>query len=284
MVKFSFLLILSLSFVLLDAGCGPRGHAQKNDTVLNAYRLIDDQRTDEAIAVLETALVNDRNNYEFKVVLASAYAHKAGIRIQKLVPAVVQINKVNKLDRSPQDRKKLSVENAMALDIALLLNRFSAVFEAYASIPSVAEDQIIYLRHAIDLLNGTGAQIKPEDVVYRVALEIVLFKSALTQAVVGPSAEQTNGQGVCLVNLTPLNASIVRLGKLLIDIYNDIGFINPRQAVGMKGQAEEVANAVSNMTIATTSVTVLDEAASMFLKRAAEESGFGKIVQCQGGN
>jgi NRPS condensation-like uncharacterized protein len=73
------------------------------------------------------------------------------------------------------------------------------------------------------------------------------------------------------------------MGKLLIDIYNDIGFANPKQAVDMRKMAEQTSDSVTNLTIATTTVTVLDEAANIFLRQAAIQNGFGKIIKC-GGN
>ncbi len=280
-------LVLSLAFSALF-GCGTKSESQQNDNVLKAYRLIDEQRTDEAIELLETSLTQDPSNTEYKKVLASAYAHKAGIKIQKLVPALNQSDKLKKLnDKLPELASSQSTTekvNAGALNIALLLTRFAGFFEAYASVPMVDNSQAAYLTHAIYLLNDIGSQIKQEDVLYRAVLEIVLFKHILSDGLIGEFiAPKTKDEQTCRIDLGNVNDTIVRLGKLMIDVYNDIGFANPKQAGDMKKMAEQTSDSISNITIATTTVTVLDEAATLFLKQAALQNGFGKIIKC-GGN
>lgn len=280
-------LVLSLAVSTLF-GCGTKNESQQNDTVLKAYRLIDEQRTDEAIELLESSLTQDPSNSEYKAVLASAYAHKAGIKIQKLVPVINQSDKLKKMnDKIPEIGSNQSTTekvNAGALNIAMLLTRFAGFFEAYASVPLVDKNQATYLTHAIYLLNDIGAQIKQEDVLYRAVLEIVLFKHILAEGLIGEFiAPQTKDEQTCRIDLGNVNDTVVKLGKLMIDIYNDIGFANPKQAGDMKKMAEQTSDSVSNITIATTTVTVLDEAATIFLRQAAIQNGFGKIIKC-GGN
>ena len=273
---------------LVMFGCaGSKNEGVRNDTVLEAYRLIDDQRTDEAIQLLETSLVADPSKSEYKVVLASAYAHKAGIKIQKLVPMLTQSDKIKKLndqslDASLDDSVSGKV-NSGALNIARLLTKFSGFFEAYALVPTVTKNQAVYLTHAIYLLNDVGNDLKPEDVLYRAVLETVLFKYFLAEGFIGELIEpKAKDQVSCRLDLGNVNDSIVKMGKLLIDICNDIGYVNPKQAVDMKKIAEQVSESVTNLTIATTAVTAADEAANIFLKQVAIQNGFGKIIKCGG--
>jgi 23S rRNA G2069 N7-methylase RlmK/C1962 C5-methylase RlmI len=79
-----------------------------------------------------------------------------------------------------------------------------------------------------------------------------------------------------------LHGAIVELGKLLIDIYNDAGIINPKQAATSKQLAEQVKDAILKITDATTAVTVVDETVNVLLKQAAIQNGFGKIIKCGG--
>ena len=280
--------IFALAILLSFSGCGNKNQDRNTDTVLEAYRLIDEQRTDEAIELLESSLAKDPKNSEFKAVLASAYAHKAGIKIQKLVPILNQTDKLKKMnDKLPDISKDKSISekvNAGALNVAMLLTRFAGFFETYSSVPLVTKDQATYLSHAIYILNDIGSEIKPEDVLYRAVLEIILFKHVLSEGLIGEFSEpQTKDEQTCRIDLGNVNDTVIKLGKLLIDIYNDIGFANPKQAVDMKKMAEQTGESDSNITIATTTVTVLDEAANIFLKQAIVQNGFGKIIKC-GGN
>lgn len=273
---------------LVFSGCGSqKNEGVRNDTVLDAYRLIDDQRSDEAIQLLETSLAQDPSKSEYKVVLASAYAHKAGIKIQKLVPLLTQSDKIKKLGEpnlnSPTAATTSQRVNASAQNIAKLLSKFSGFFEAYALIPQVSKDQATYLTHAVYLLNDIGSALKPEDVLYRAVLETVLLKYELAEGFIGELIEpETHGDKTCRLNLGNINDSVIRMGKLLIDICNDIGFVKPKEASDMKKIADQVSESVTNITMATTAVTVADEAANIFLKEAALQNGFGKIIKCGG--
>lgn len=279
-IVLSVLMIASVVFT----GCNGKKNSQE-DPVLKAYRLIDEQRTDEAIELLETQLAKDPENSEFKVVLASAYAHKGGIKIQKLVSAINQSEKVKELNLklaevNGQDNLSRKV-NVFALNAASILTKFAGFFEAYASVPVISAEQATYLRHSIYLLNEMGNKIKAEDALYRAVLGVVLFKHVLSENLVGEFFESKSADDAkCQIDLGNINDTLVSLGKLLIDISNDIGFANPNQADDMKRFSNEVSESVSNLTLATTSVMVLDEVSNTYLRQAAVQNGFGKIVRC----
>jgi hypothetical protein len=281
--KYALFILIGISLV----GCADRKQDHRDDTVLNAYRLIDEKRDDEAIELLENALAKDPANYDYKAVLASAYAHKAGIKIQNLVPAVQKSSQLKKLN---ENAKAMSGEtigakvDSGALVIASMLGKFSGVLETYAAVPTVDKNQSTYLIHAIYLLNSLGNRIKPEDVIYRAVLEIVLFKYYLAEGFIGEFVEpKTKDEVSCRIDLGNVNDAIIKIGKLLIDIFNDVGFVNPKQAEDMKRLAGDTSDSISRLTIATTTVTVVDEAANIFLKQTAIQNGFGKIIKC-GGN
>ncbi len=92
--------------IFLNTGCGR--HHTAESTKVRAYRLIDAQRTDEAIALIEMALDKDPGNYEYKVVLASAYAHKAGFRIQRLISVMDHAKEMSGI----KDPEKLQTHGA----------------------------------------------------------------------------------------------------------------------------------------------------------------------------
>lgn len=283
---FKITFMVAIAF-LVFAGCGKKNAERRNDTVLQAYRLIDEQRLDEAIELLEQALSNEPTNSEYKAVLASAYAGKAGIKIQKLIPVLNQSDKFKELSSElPEISKEQSAGariNAGALNIATLLGRFAGFFEAYASIPMVEKNQAIYLNQGIYLLNDIGKKIKPEDVLYRAVLEIVLLKHIIAEGLMGELIEpQTKDGQTCRLDVGKINDTVMSAGKLLIDIYYDIGFANPNLAYKMKNLAEQTSDSISNFTIATTAVTTLDEVSNIFLKETAIQIGFGKIIKCGG--
>lgn len=286
--------IVSLSMTLFalvafSSGCAKSSSPSMDDPILNSYRLIDEHRTDEAIELLESSSAEEPTRTDLKSVLASAYAHKAGIRIQTLVPVFFQADKVKKVEVSveAEESKTLTAGqqlNHSVVSLGQLLKRFSGFSEAYASIPLVDRTRVIYLIHAIDVLNEIGPNLKPEDALYRAVLETILFKYILAEELIGEfMASGTNNEKNCHLNLGHVNDSVIKLGRLLIQVYTDIGTANPAMSADTKKISEKTADAVSNVTIATTAVTVLDEAATMFMKQTLIQNGFGKIIKCGGG-
>lgn len=296
-MKASLLFLLFVIALGLASACQEKRDSE-NNPVLTAYRLIDEQRTDEAIETMEVELSKNPDNAEYKVVLASAYAHKSGIKIQKLVPVISQADRLSKLSQKIEaaDKKKNLNKKvqSVAMDWSVLLRRFAAVLETYDTIPIMDEEQATYLRYAIYLLNDLGDKIKPEDVVYRMVLEVVLFKHLLESTLVGDVAAEAPtgdlGEKDALAHETPscridvghLNDSVITLGKLLIDIFNDIGFVNPSQSAQMKALGAQTSQTVSKFTLASTSVAVLDDASNLFLGKTLSQLGFVKALQCPG--
>lgn len=280
-----YILVVLMGFVVSCSNQkNDKGH---DDTVLHAYRLIDENRSAEAIELLEGALTEDPSNDEYKVVLASAYAHKGGIRIQSLAAAIQKSTQLSQLkDRIDlkTDQTIVSKVDAGAANFAAMLVKFSATIEVFTAVPRVDRTQAIYLVQAINLLNSLGQRIKPEDVIYRGVLQIVLLKHYLAEDLIGEFVPpEVQDESSCRIDLANVNDSIIKIGELLIDIFNDNGFANPKQAEDMKRLAAETSQAISSLTIATTAVTLADQAANIFLKQVAIQNGFGKIIKC-GGN
>ncbi len=292
-ISFLKLAILAPATLLLLGACGSK-KAEKSETpVLKAYRLIDEQRTDEAIELMEKSLSQDPGNYEYKVVLSSAYAHKGGIKIQKLLPSLLLAEKLTKLNarearlrdqlKKTPDRTRTGETNRAAIQVAFLLAKYSSYFDLYASIPTITPTQSTYVQQAIRLLNSLPSTIQPHDALYRAILEVVLFKHILAENLVGEfSPPTTKDEASCRLNLSLVNDTVIKLGKLLIDIYNDVGISNPKQAENMKQLSEETADVVSSLSISISTLSFMDDVAQDFLKQSTIQGGFGKVVRCAG--
>ncbi|MBL7542950.1 MAG: hypothetical protein JNL11_03995 [Bdellovibrionaceae bacterium] len=280
---------------LVLIGCdSKKNRSQKETPTLLAYRLIDEQRTDEAIELLERELKKDPDNQQHKSVLASAYAHKAGIKIQKLVPIITQTERLKKLkDNFVELGPTISTSermNASAINISIYFIKLSAIVDTYAAVPILTTNEAVYLKHSIGLLNSQGKQLSVDDVLYRVVLEVILFKHIFTENLIGefvatPSASESSApipstSTKCRVAIGHLNDTFITLGKLLIDIFNDLSIARPDQAAEMRKLSQATGEAVSNLTLATTSMVVLDEASAILLKQALFQKGLGKVIQC----
>lgn len=279
---FNRFLFFCVAFSFL-AACAPEKREHTESKKVEAYRLIDEQRTDEAVELLEDSLRKDPENAEYKVVLASAYAHKSGFRIQALIPAVAKAKSFKQEDTQlvkTITKAKEGGRAAAIMQLARVFNQFSEFLKIYHILPELQnETQKIYLQHAVDLLSSLGKDLKPEDALYKAVLEVLLLKHELSDQLVGEFSAEAD-YDKCALNLSGINATLIRLAKLLIDIYYDIGVAMPDQAPKMKALAASASDAVSGFSIAITSVTALDEAVNVFLKQNAVQNGFGKIIKC----
>lgn len=283
-ITISWLFIFFWGIFIL--GCGNKEDHGSQDPVIKAYQLIDEHRTDEAITLLENELSDNPDNYQYKVVLASAYAQKAGIKIQKLIPLVKQFDgfkKANAASTSKNKKKSYSEQvNESVINTSIMLNTFANTLATYAAIPLLTAEQAVYLRYTIYLLNSVdNKDLNPEDVTYRAILEVILLKHNISEKLVGEFMEPAVKDEVhCRIDIGTLNDSIIEAGKLLIDIYNDIGFSNPKQAKKMQQLSQDTSEVISNISLATTALTVLDEVSMSFLKQSLIGYGFGKTIKC----
>lgn len=102
--RFFIIMLVAMGII---SGCKKKSEGPSQGIVLKAYRLIDENRDDEAIDLLESELKRDPKNSEIKFILASAYAHKAGFKIQKLVPTINQTYNLKKLSRKKIKEKPI---------------------------------------------------------------------------------------------------------------------------------------------------------------------------------
>ena len=86
----------------------------------------------------------------------------------------------------------------------------------------------------------------------------------------------------CELDLHRIQASAEKLGKLLIDIFTDIGSAVPDQKEVMSALSDATAVNLTNLTSVTLSAIVLDEASNIFLKQFVIQNGFGKLLKCNG--
>jgi hypothetical protein len=286
-----FLLIIAVMVFL--PGCKKNQHHTEEVTV-KAYRLIDEQRTSEAIDLLEDVLKRNFKNNDVKFVLASAYAHKAGIKIQKLVPTITQLykfknfnKKINKVNKKPnlnvQDDTTTKSNSEVEISASVFLNKMAAVLDTFDAIPSVNNQQVEFLMHAIDLITSIGSQMTQEQALYKAILEVILFKYIIQESTMPPDNFEASiiDDKNCSISIKKLNESLVPLGKLLIETFTDMGLANPSQSNSMNKMSQEIKLHIFEFETIASTVGTLEELSSSYLKRSVIDFGFGKIIKCK---
>ncbi len=271
--------------ILLAIGCGSQ-KSTNEAPLTRAYRLIDAQRDDEAIEYLDKIIQNEPNP-EYQVALASAYAHKAGVRIQKFASLVGDAKKISELPHELQFTDNKDKETSFKVDdfaIALssLLIKFSKVLTVYAAIPSVNAADSMYLEEAIKIMDSIEKP-RPSDGIYRAILRVVQFKHFVAQEMVGPIGNGHQTANGCVLDLKSINYSVVKLGRILVNILDDLTLATPSKAKDLTGQRAQIVDKTFSLTLVVTGTSVAGEASNAFIKHIVVEESFGKLLKCKDG-
>jgi hypothetical protein len=277
--------ITKLTVILLatlGVGCANKKDPQESK-LTHAYRLIDAGKDDEAIAYLEAACPEGSEDNNCRAAMASAYAHKAEIKIQKFVPALTTTKTMGNLQlvfNSTQNQGEISSQiDASMAHFSTLMSQFTGVLGVYASIPAVKDDLSPYLDQAIHILE-TLKNPSPTVALYRAVLRVIYFKHTFAEEIVGAGTKEKLGPE-CKLDLGLVNNSINDLGHTLIAILDDLALANPSRAKSLQNMQSQVASEMLALTSDLSSATVLDVAGSLYVKHLVLEQGFGKLLKCE---
>lgn len=276
-----------LGYVLLiiatvsSLSCGKKSSAYSDGVVVLSYRLIDSNRTDEAIELLEQNLALQPANIEYRIILASAYAHKGGFRIQRFVPVLSQRQNFSQIRNSFRRNNSDSGESeSMANSIANILMGASGLFRIYSVIPVIEPDRIFYIRHAIEILKAVP-HIESEHALYKAILEVLLFKHLFSEKLAAEFTQPANRtESSCRIDLMVVNDVTLEMGRLLIEIFSDLSISKPSSQESFQELSNDVAAAVSDISLATAGISAIDEVSQLFLKQLAIQNGLGKLIRC----
>lgn len=294
----TILFFVYIVFVLLS--CSKKTKYQnQSDVLVESYRLIDEQRTDEAIQLLENALKQDGQNKELKVALASAFAHKAGFKVQKLVTAIKQIEKLSKVEKEEKKNKQKREEQERArkesggdsnndkkidenaFEVAFLLQKYTIFLETFASIPSVSNEQSKMLLHAVSIMNELGTNIEQKHAVYRAILNILIVKYYMTDGLVNdPELSLIKNKETCEIDTQNLSLYFRELGQIIIDIHYDFAIAQPNHADGLKNNAKSIANSLSIMALQAANGVDVNQIFQTVLNKEMLGTFLQAYVQC----
>ena len=283
--RFKLTILFMVTLEILIVGCGSQ-QATNEAPLTRAYRLIDAQRDDEAIEYLNKIIQNEPNQ-DYQVALASAYAHKAGVKIQKFASLVGDSKKISELPQELQFSDNKEKETTYKVDdfanaLSGLLIKFSKVLTVYAAIPSVNSADSMYLEEAIKIMDSIEKP-RPSDGIYRVILRVVQFKHFVAQEMVGPIGNGHQTANGCVLDLKSINYSVVKLGRILVNILDDLTLAIPSKAKELAGQRAQIADKTFSLTLVVTGTSVAGEASNAFIKHIVVEESFGKLLKCKDG-
>jgi hypothetical protein len=235
-------------------------------------------------------LQKNQGDYDLQVALASAYAHKGGFKIQKLMPAFKSADEIKKLAKERKKQQKPSTEkpkkeeiqltgsDRTTRDISDLLVKASKFVNIYTSIPSITVEEAVYLNHAIYLLDELKSSILPPEALYRAVLRIVQLKHLIAKDF---QENEFSSEGfTCNDGLTQGTKRLLDVSQVIVHIISDLVIVNPKDAEVLNSITLQISESVSHLTSVSTSLIVLEETSNAYLQQSAIQQGFGNLFKC----
>lgn len=258
--------------ISLFVSCAAKNSSPQSDPVPEAYRLIDLQRTDEAIDLLKSEIVKNPEDREARFALASAYAHKSGFKIQKFVGLLKSIEKIKEENPNKGHDKVNRVK-----DLGFLLGKASGVISVFSDIPEIEPEKIQFLKEAILQITFIENPTQTERL-YRGILRVLLLKHYIIDNFID-LREMVDVKN-CRFDIDNLKRALVQFSSELISTLEDYAAAVPDKSVDATALANKVSSSIENISNQLTDLSIVDEIGSLWFKEGVIAIGFGKLLTC----
>ena len=275
-----------LSSILLFSACAPKTASQEESTLLRSYRLIDDNKVDDAISLLtdaterlelENSLQNEEEIKDLKVTLASAYAKKAGITIKEIAKAADLAKKTTSFNIKKELIEKntlikISEQSQQMFNFFVTILRSTRVISI---IPKIKAAKLDYLKQSIKILNSVP-NLGPDDLVYSALIKIIYVRNFLDQSLLGKSItklEKVNNQ--CVANFSIFRDHLLRATQTLSSAYGDVGKAMPKKKTEIVKGLATLDEMTKNLIQFKAAQVIVDNVMASSLENIFVELGFG---------
>ena len=263
--------------------------ATTDEVVLESYRLIDRDRSTEAVNLLESAVSVKPTDIKLRSTLASAYAHKADVKVQNLFPVFKKIiqsikeAKEAKESLSSPELKKSDESNSV-LDhrlevVAELSRKVSAGVDVFLDLPVIDAQGVVLLNEAVSQFDGLESEMAKGDFSYRALLRGLLIRGEMTTGVKASLSRDEKGQ--CVLDLDKLQKSLLRSNRLAAGLMMDISAIDKSAAQSWIDRARKLSDTVEVLTISSSALIVVDEALIGTSRKQIFGPLLGDLVRCE---
>lgn len=275
-------------WILCSCGAQPKDQsinvktASSEEIVLQAYKLIDLDRTQEAVHLLEESIKSKSQDYELRTTLASAYAHMAGINIQRLYPMINKVmvaSKRSEIIKTPPKilYKEFPLESNL-IALAKLTNSVSFLSAVFVAMPQIHVSKRTLLYEALDHFAAVEKSLKRGDLIYRTALRLLIIRGELSDGV--KESLEINAQNKCELKIEKFKSSIVSAQKLAAKSMLDMAAIDKKKAQSWLRRIESSTKFVERLTFVSDTAIILDEGLNIFVKQQLFGPMFGKLLEC----
>jgi hypothetical protein len=227
-------MIVRICLLVFCLGCTSKKQPEESIQT-RAYRLIDQGQVEQAIILLSEEIESRDKSHQpkgdhseetdsLRVTLASAYFKLSGLEMKDILKSVVEGNRVNQL-KPPILSKNPDIDPKVGEGLDLI---FRQIFEFYKSIqwfsvlPAVGDEKIEFLKHATKILNTVQSK-KPEDLIFKAIIKVVILNSSLTSPRVGLAApHMIKENGKCVAQIENMKTHLIGFSEDVLSILTDL--------------------------------------------------------------
>ncbi|KYG65642.1 hypothetical protein AZI86_00765 [Bdellovibrio bacteriovorus] len=236
----TFIFLLSLTLVIFtQIGCQKEEPVTRQQVLSEGFSLMDQGRWDEAISYFQDVLDHDPH-YHVKLALASAYAGRAGIKIEQ----IYQFSVVKEVPVPKIEMKGLALDK----QTSATLENLAKYLEHWNKIPDVQGKSRADILSALKTLENEN---EPGVRLYSAVLRIVNVKSTISQGVENFNLRLQSKKKICTQDLKPYVNWSGKVFESLILLTSDLELAFPEQKKNyeeIRVKIDDVVNQVSNLS------------------------------------
>ncbi|MEQ1879199.1 MAG: hypothetical protein ABL958_21350 [Bdellovibrionia bacterium] len=235
-MKYFQMAFFAVFLFAMACGTRPNPSSDENEDIARAYKLIDRDRPQEAIDLLEPRLKTNPKRLVLKTALASAYASRAGIRVPRYAPLVIELMKTG-LQPDPET-ESLVVTRLRGLNIGSLREEqakralsdvfaFADLIRRFDRLPDIEDEREPDLARARELLEDVPEGDRGVRL-YRAVLGAIDVRYSLKRRLVPAHFTAKRGSS-CEVELKPLLKDISAVAERVAQVGRDLEAAMPEQ-------------------------------------------------------
>ncbi len=299
-VKVIFLLMIYVAFIFPTGSCSSKDNLKSKgpSAIEQAKVKIHNEKYAEAESILIDFLMLHPGHSRAKVILASVYIHRAGIRIEDYLNLEEVINSKPSetdvyLEKSYLELFSHSTDNEMK-DLGEYLKRFNSLVlqinawkDKLEKLPKLSDTQAQDLESAISILSSLSMkpsnktsrldEIENHDeivtngmILYRAALKIYFFKYLWEKGNFLPVKEKM----ICRSTLLNLKEKMTYLEKYIQDVFTDFAVGLPRSSEKTLEQSKTFAEKTDQLLLWMQNIDPQTQTLSELLENLPKVEGF----------
>ena len=281
-------LVLTILCALVLLSSCQRQEPKTETNIIRAYKLIDANRADEAIILLEDMSAKEPKNREILVALASANASFAGINVPSLYPAIDRAVLQETFKKLQQEVDALSALQSAGfykpLDgftrhWTLMFKFLSSYIDTFRDLPFIPASKSKFLFEAISILQSISDKTRGQ-ALFSAVLRVLYLKRELTENLI-PMVLTGNSDETCKLNFKSIGVIAEYLRVSGAEIASDLGAAYPAQSKDFQANAKNLEQLSTLIQTMTSSENMLTDAAAIMAVRIGIEESLGKVIQCR---